>query len=256
MDPRLAARRRTVAETRIRAGIRRLLMIVVVVGVVAVSLAVLRSGLFALERIEVRGQVQTDPVAMLASIGVVEGVPLIEIDLEEASEALAADPRIVTVDLGRRWPKALAVSVVERFGVAWVERGGAWEHVAVDGVVVSHGDPGPVAPRIRSVPGAERAVEAAVRFVAALPEELTGGLVIDARTDQLNATWRGFAIRLGRPTDMEAKARALEVVISDQPEPGSEITLIAPDRPAVLPPGAGADSEPDSDADPDSDPDE
>ncbi|MEX2280483.1 MAG: FtsQ-type POTRA domain-containing protein [Acidimicrobiia bacterium] len=236
MDPRLAARRRTVAETRIRAGIRRLLMLVVVVGVAAVTTAVLRSPLFSLDRIEVAGEAQTDPVSMIEAAGVVLGIPLIEIDTDAAVEALAADPRIASVDVGRRWPTGLEITVVERFGVAWVDTGGGWQYLAPDGVVLAQGDPGPVAPRIRGSVGGDRAVEAALLFVDALPEQLTAGMVIDARTDQLNAVWGGFKIRLGRPTDMEEKARALEVVIADQPEPGSEITLIAPDRPAVLPP--------------------
>ena len=236
MDPRLAARRRTVAETRVRAGIRRLLLIVVAVGVGAATVAVLRSPVFALERIEVAGESQTDPLAMLDAVGIVEGVPLIEIDLEAAEEALMADPRVVTAAVGRRWPSGLEVTVTERFAVAWVDRGGGWEHLAPDGVMLELGDPGPVAPRIRSEAGNSRSLDAALRFVAALSESLRAGLVIDARTDELSATWQGMVIRLGRPTDMEAKARSLEVVLAGQPEPGSEITLIAPDRPALLPP--------------------
>lgn len=236
MDPRLAARRRRVAETRARKGLRRLLVAFVIVGLAATGLAVLRSGLFSLDRIEVMGESQTDPVSMVASVGVERGVPLIELDLDEATEVLETDVRIVSAEVGRRWPTGLEITVVERFAVAWVDRGNGWEHTAVDGVVLTTGDPGPVAPRIRSAPGATRAVEAALRFVDALAEPLTAGLVVDARTEELSATWNGLTIRMGRPTDMEAKARALEVVIADEPEPGSEITLIAPERPAVLPP--------------------
>ncbi|HSJ27451.1 MAG TPA: FtsQ-type POTRA domain-containing protein [Acidimicrobiia bacterium] len=241
MDPRLAARRRTVAETRIRAGIRRLLVVVIVVGLGAVGVAVLRSGLFSLDDVEVVGQVQTDPVTLLADAGVVSGVPLIEIDLEAATEALLADPRIAVAEVGRRWPTGLAVAVVERFAVAWVDRGSGWEHTAVDGVVLERGDPGPVAPRIRA--GSDREVEAALAFVDSLHPDLAAGMVIDARAADLLATWNGMTIRLGRATDMEAKARALEVVVAGHVEPGSEITLIAPDRPAVRPPTAEEDAD-------------
>ena len=236
MDPRLAARRRTVAESRTRKGILRLLVVFVALGIVAAGLAVLRSGMFALDQIEVVGRSQTDPEALLGAAGIVRGMPLIEVDLGEATEALLTDPRIATADVGRRWPTGIAVAVTERFPVAWVERGGGWEHTAIDGVVVATGDPGPVDPRIRSVAGGERAVEAALAFVDALPDAIAAGMVIDARSDEIIATWNSYRIRLGRPTDMVAKAQALEVVLADQPEPGSEITLIAPDRPAVLPP--------------------
>ena len=236
MDPRLAARRQKVAETRARRGIRRLLVVLLVVGMAAASLAVLRSGLFALDRIDVQGESQTDPVAMVAALGVEPGVPLIEIDLDEAEAALEADPRVISAEVGRSWPTGLEIEVVERFPVAWVDRGQGWQHLAADGVVLDSGDPGPVAPRIRSTPQEDRAVEAALQFVDALVDPLRAGLVIDARTQELSATWNGLFIRLGRPTDMVEKARALEVVVADEPEPGSEITLIAPERPAVLPP--------------------
>lgn len=236
MDPRLAARRRTVAETRVRKGLRRLLVVLVVVGLAAVALAVLRSSLFSVDRIVASGQVVTDPVSVLDAAGITRGMPLIEVDLEEAEAALLTDPYVATAEVGRRWPDALAVTVVERTPVAWVDRGGGWEHLALDGVVLAAGEPGALAPRIRSVAGEERALEAALVFVDALAPRLKAGMVIDARVDDLVGTWNGLILRLGRPTDMEAKARALEVVVDDEPEAGSEITLIAPDRPAVLPP--------------------
>lgn len=236
MDPRLAERRRTVAETRVRAGIRRLLMIAAALGVVLAGVAVLRSPLFSLDRVDVGGQQQTDPAAMLEAAGVVMGTPLIEIDLESATETLLADPHIASAEVERSWPRGLTVRVTERSGVAWVDQGSGWRQVALDGVVLDEGEPHATAPRIRAVAAGSRSLEAALVFVDALPELLAQGMVIDARTDELNATWNGLTIRLGRPTDMEAKARALEVVVADSPEPGSEITLIAPDRPAVLPP--------------------
>ncbi|MDX1449166.1 MAG: FtsQ-type POTRA domain-containing protein, partial [Acidimicrobiia bacterium] len=153
MDPRLAERRKEVAETRVRTGIRRLLLIAALLGVVLAGLAVLRSPIFSLERIDVSGARQTDPVAMLASADIVVGTPLIELDLELAEETLLADPRIATVSLERRWPRGLRVTVSERFAVAWVDQGSGWRQVAIDGVVLGSGEPGATATRIRSVPG-------------------------------------------------------------------------------------------------------
>lgn len=236
MDPRLAARRRTVAESRVRAGLRRLVVVLVIAGLAAATLAVLRSPLFSVDRIDVVGERTTDPVARLAAVGIAPGVPLIQVDLEAAEAALLEDPVVATAEVGRRWPDRLEVTVTERSGVAWVDRGSGWEQLALDSVVLARGEPGALAPRIRSTPGQERALEAALVFVDALAPRLKAGIVIDARTDELVGTWNGLTVRLGRPTDMEAKARALEVVVDDEPEAGSEITLIAPDRPAVLPP--------------------
>lgn len=236
MDPRMAARRRTVAESRARRGLRRLLVALLVIGLAAVGLVVLRSGLFALETVEVSGAVATDPVAIAAGAGAVVGTPLIEVAPDEILAALEADPRIASASVERLWPHGLRIRIEERIPVAWVERGGSWEYTAADGVVVAVGEPDAAAPRIRAAGGSARAIEAALGFVAALHPDLAAGMVIDARSDELAAAWNGYTIRLGRPTDMAAKARALEVVIQDQPPPGSEITLIAPERPAVLPP--------------------
>src|SRR5690606_30628368 len=125
--------------------IRRLLVVLVAVGLVAGTLAVLRSGLFAVDRIDVAGDSQTDPAALAESAGLELGMPLIEVDLDAVVAAVQADPRVVSAEVGRRWPRGVEITVVERFPVAWVDQGGGWQHMAADGVVLAAGDPGPEA---------------------------------------------------------------------------------------------------------------
>jgi len=238
MDPRMAQRRRSVAETRARRGVRRLLVFLAVVAVGAIGLAVLRSSLFSLATVDVFGAVSTDPAALAAEEGAVVGTPLMDLDLDAIRTRLGSEPRIRSVEVSRRWPTELRIVVEERMPVAWVDRGAGWEHMAVDGVVVESGTPAVDDPRVRAAPGDDRPVEAALRFVDALEPPLRTGMLIDATSPELVATWSGYIIRLGRATDMAQKARALAAVVADAPPEGSEITLIAPDRPAVMVPGA------------------
>jgi hypothetical protein len=58
--------------------------------------------------------------------------------------------------------------------------------------------------------------------------------------DGLIAVVAGYTVRLGRPVDMEEKARALGPVVDEGPPEGSEITLVAPARPSVLAPDAAS----------------
>jgi hypothetical protein len=46
----------------------------------------------------------------------------------------------------------------------------------------------------------------------------------------------GFQVRLGRATEMRAKALSLAALLREQPAPGSILTLIAPTAPAITTP--------------------
>jgi hypothetical protein len=80
----------------------------------------------------------------------------------------------------------------------------------------------------------------ALRFLHAVRADLAAITeVVPGEEGELRAFVADYLVRLGRPLDMEAKARALAAVLDEQPPAGSVITLVAPTRPAVLPPGAG-----------------
>lgn len=243
MDPRIAARRRTVDELRARRNIRRLLVLLGLASVVAAGIWLVRSPVFSLETVAVSGAATVDVDAVLAAQGVETGVPLVSIDTAAIEAALEERAEVRESAVERRWPRTVAITIDERLPVAWALTESGWRELADDGVVLSAGAPPEVGPRIRVVaPVRDGAVVdplvlGALRFVGALSPELAAGLVVVPGVGgELEATVGDYRVRLGRPLDMEAKALALAAVIDEAPDAGSTITLVAPTRPAVLPP--------------------
>ena len=70
IDPRLAQRRRSVAEQRIRTNLRRLIGAILLVGLVAAGVWMLRSPVFSVSVIEVSGVVASDARQTLMEAGV------------------------------------------------------------------------------------------------------------------------------------------------------------------------------------------
>ena len=247
IDPRMAARRRTVAEQRARGSIRRLVGLLLGAATVAGVIWLFRSPVLSIDRLDVSGVVASSADAILADAGVVVGTPLISVDERGVEELLEGDPWVVDATVDRQWPDVVAVSVVERVPVAWISGPAGVGRMAIDGVVVSQGDRPETAPLVRTdlptsvEPGTgwdDRRVLGALEFVRALRGDLVAGTVVDTRGAEIVAEVLGFRVRLGLPSDMEAKSRALAVVIDSEPEAGSEITLLSPTRPAVLEPSS------------------
>jgi cell division protein FtsQ len=195
------------------------------------------SPILSVSTIQVDGVANVEIGSALTSHRIGVGEPLIWTDVAGAASALAEDPWVESVSVERKWPTTVNVTVVERAPVAAL--GG--EAVAVDGVVL----PGaplqglpvlamlgePVAGRYP-----QQEIVGGLRFVAALRGDLAAQTTLASTPDGLVAVVAGYTVRLGRPVDMEEKARALGPVLDEGPPAGSEITLVAPARPSVLAP--------------------
>ncbi len=247
IDPRLAERRRSVAEQRIRSNLRRLVWLLVAVGLVAAGVWTLNSPLFSVTSIEISGVVASNAEQVVSEAGVEPGVPLISLDTTSVEEAIETDPRVVSAAVSRNWPQTVVVEVQERFPVAWVVSPAGSVHVAADGVVIEVGSRAVDAPMVRTFtqealsPGQaiiDPVVLGGIEFLDALRADLAEAAVVDATGAELTATVAGFRVRLGFPSEMASKAAVLAAVVDSEPEEGSEITLLAPERPAVLEPSA------------------
>lgn len=249
IDPRLADRRRRVAEDRARGNLSRLLWILVVLAVGAAVVWVLQSPFLSVSEIVVRGAVETDPRAILAEHDVVEGRPMILVDTDGPQEDLSADPWIHDVTVAREWPTTVAVSIDERAPAAVVRFSDGDHLVAADGVVlepaVSAGSlPVAYLPHLSAADGDDDLETAgAVGFLAALPPDRRHTAEVSSGPDGLVATVSGYEIRLGRPFDMEDKAVVTSELLEAGVEEGSIITVVAPASPAVLAPGADTQAE-------------
>jgi cell division protein FtsQ len=240
MDPRLAARRRAVEESRARAVLGRLVAILGGLATVGGVVWFLQSPFLSADRIVLEGVTRSAAADRLAAAGVVEGRPLLAIRPGRVEAALEEDPWVSRATVSLDWPQQVFVVVEERRPAAWVETAGGWLLMAPDGVRLGVGDPDPALPQVLAPSlaadraGAEEWVRGALEFLAALGSEREA--VVWREVGQVVAQVDGYRVRLGVPTEMTAKAGVLVAVLSTGPEPGSEITVMAPGRPAVLPP--------------------
>lgn len=230
------------AEGRVRRGLIRTFWLIGFLALAGACAWLLRSPYLSVTEVVITGAARADVEGALESSGITEGQPLIFVDVAGAEAALAADPWVAEATVQRDWPRRVLVMVRERYGVAWVETAAGWFYVSADGVPLESGDPPPNSPRVLATGlppeeiSTQRQVLGALELLDHLRADLSAVTVVSATQDELVATLLGLVVRLGLPEDMEAKARALAAVIDTGPDPGSTITLVAPSRPAVLPP--------------------
>lgn len=244
MDDRFAERRQVVAENRARRSLRRAFRLVLLVAAIAGIAYLLQSPVLSVDRIDVQGVSRSETRSALDRFEIVPGEPMVFLDVAEAQAAIEADPWVASVVMERSWPTTVVVEVEERSPVAVVEG----VMVAVDGVVLP-GDPVTGLPSVvmesEVVDGAHQSPEmlGALEFLDALGPGLSQEAALGTGEEGLVGFVSGHRIRLGRAAEMTAKARALVSVLAESPPAGSEITLFAPARPAVLAPGVEPEGE-------------
>ena len=243
IDPRIAERRRNVLERGARKGVRRALLLLVGVAMVAGLVWLLQSPVLSVNEIAILGSNRTDVVEAVTAAGLEEGTPLVLVRTEEIIGALEALPWIRSATAERMFPDRVEVRVEERVPVGWIWIGGSYLLVDDGGVVLeeaSRSDPAfPVLqfPIERLQPGAaysDQMVLGAIEFAAGGGGGVPG-LELWQEGEEMWASVQGHRIRLGRPVDMAAKAAALNAVLTDGIPAASLINLIAPSRPAVTP---------------------
>ncbi len=232
---------------------RRATVVIGFAAVIAGVVYLFHSPLLSVRTLGVTGAVNAAVDPILERHGIAEGAPLIWTDVDGASAAIAEDPWVESVTVQRDWPTTVEVSVVERWPVAVI--GGAG--VAVDGMILpessTQGLP-LLAMEGAAVEGRypQQDIIGGLRFLATLRPDLAGEATVASTPDGLIAVVGGYTVRLGRPVDMEEKARALSPIIDEAPPQGSEITLVAPARQsvsspdAVLPPPPGETTDPEA----------
>lgn len=106
-----------------------------------------QASLFGLKAIEVDGLRQLNGEDVRAASGLVAGANIFAIDLDEIAQRLEATDWIKQALVVRKPPDRIAVDIVERRQVAWVDLGQTYG-VASDGVLLPAGSTGdrPVAP--------------------------------------------------------------------------------------------------------------
>ncbi len=243
IDPRLADRRREVAEERARKNVTRLLRLIVFLAVLGGLVWLFLSPTLSVTSVDVSGVQSSDTFEILEEQKVVAGRPLILIRSSSVEQALLGDLWVETASVELDWPQRVAVTIQERVAVAWVETSEGWAGRSVDGVALPGLDEPDSTLAHISLPLIEDAdaidsltVLGALEFVANLPVSLSSNALVEEREGELWAVVSGFTVRLGRPTEMAEKALSLATLLEQEIPEDSVINVIAPTNPAVTPP--------------------
>lgn len=250
IDPRIAERRRNVAEQQARHGVRRMLWLLVAVVALGIVLWIGSSPYFSVNSITVTGADRADLNRALEVAGLTEGGPLILAPTDEATAAILADPWVADARVTKVYPDMIEILIVEHTPIARLVTLNGQAVVAEDASVVVFGGTGILSasgdelPEIRlgtSLPlvgtiAVDPDVVGATEFFATLDPVLAKGASISELDGELWAVVNGFDVRLGLPNAMAEKARSLAAVLEVGQQPGSVINVIAPARPTVRAP--------------------
>jgi cell division protein FtsQ len=242
LDPRIARRRRLVAEHHARRRVRRLVLILVAGVVVGVVAWALQSPFLSVRTIRVEGAEQAPVRSLMTDAGFSKGRPLVTIRPSEVEAVLEQHPWIAEAVATVRFPDTLDVEVREREAVGWARTNLGWLLLSARGVPVElserpgAGNHGLISISVLDPVLGERHPEDMVRgaaaFLAAFPERHRGGITVRVLDGELWARLDGIEARLGSAEDMKAKAVALRAMMAEVP-PGSTVTVISPSYPAV-----------------------
>jgi cell division protein FtsQ len=229
-------RRELLRPTRRRALVRRWVVLVTFLGVVAVLYIVFFTGLLGVRQVDVEGirGLTADEVRTAAAVEM--GKPLIRLDTDEIAERVSHLSRVWHVRVERSWPTTVTVTVDERTPVGYVGKPDGAHMVDAGGVdfaVVPQPPTGlPVLDLATPAP-ADPATKAVVEVLGRIPQRLRGMVTgLGARTAgsvQLTLT-DGRVVKWGNSADSERKALVLAALLT---RPGKTYDVSAPDLPTV-----------------------
>ncbi len=218
MEPRLRERRIAVKRGVGRRRLRWALAAVVVVGLVVAALAVLGSGLFAIEDVEVEGVVYTDPARLQSVVDELRGEPVLRADTDAAERELELIPWVEAARVTTDFPHGAKIEIRERTPVASFE-GPDDQHRVIDAhgrvLDVLAGQPDeymPIvsadAPAIEAGQFAPQGFAAAASLVQALTPELR------ALAQSVAVTGDGGDLRMMMSNGIEARFGAARDLVN------------------------------------------
>ena len=141
IDPRLRQRRIAVRRAEGRRRLRVVMIVLAVSIAVAGGYALTQSPFLDLDQVGVAGASGTEADAVRSAAGLQTGTPMIELDLDAATEAVTALPWVRTATVERDWPGGVSIAVTRRDPIAALPTGdGASILIDADGVAVARVD--------------------------------------------------------------------------------------------------------------------
>lgn len=245
MDHRIAERRQEVTEERARGRLKWVIWGVLILVAVGATVWLVNSPLLSIRSVTVTGADRTDPAALASSLEAAPGTPTMSVNAGAVEAALLEDPWIAQADVIVSWPGSIEIHVVERVPLVAITIDDEAFRAAADGVLVEQSTSGAIPPLITTDLSASARVGdrisddpilGAIAFVEALPPALQRSTKLSVVGGEVGAEVDGLIVLLGRPTDMAAKAAAVEALVATGIDPGSRLDVTAPLRPAVASP--------------------
>lgn len=234
MDRRLEKRRKEVAEGRARSGLAKLFAVLILALVGGLTAWLFRSPLLSVHEVIIAGAPPHLIDQVRVESGIEAGQPLVTIRPAQVEAALSANPWIAGSEVSLQWPQQVLIEITPRLPVAWLAEGGQWALVGEDAVILeTAGQAGSGLPTLVIEASSGLAKLGGLAFLAELGPLRFPGAVLEQRGPEIWAQVAGYTVRLGRPIDMERKARTLAALLEQGVAPGARISLIAPTRPAV-----------------------
>jgi cell division protein FtsQ len=194
--------------------------------------------------IEVRGATVTSADQLVQTAGILEGTPMMRVDVRAATARLADLPQVASVDVVRQWPRTVVLSVTEREAVAAKKADGGWDLVDANGIafVVSAKRPKDL-PAIQ--PSSDELTNTAMtNALAGMSPEIRSKVAKVSADSPVSITLllrkSGAVVQWGSPDGSQEKSDVLAVLLStdagwyDVSNPNTPSTADAP--PVVAPP--------------------
>ena len=250
IDPRIAARRDEVERAHSRKVRRRFVVLLALLGLVAGAVALTRTPLLDVDRIQVAGNRVVSPADITASAGVQHGDRMTGVDTDEVTARVEAMPWVRTAAVTREWPSTIRVTVTERRPVA-VVGGASGDRVvdatgrvlgpagAADAALVHLGGASSAAPGERLGPRWRSMLAVAARLPA--PLRPTVAAIGSGEDGTVVVLTTGTVVDLCGASDLDAKLGALLALVQRaDPTTAATIDLCVPGAPALTRKGRGA----------------
>jgi len=199
-----------------RRWVRRLIAVLVLCALGAAVWLVGFSEVLGVRTVTVEGGDAALRRHVRAAVAIPPGKPMARVDVEAvATRVSTAVPTVREIEVERRWPSTVTVTVAPRVPVLAMRAGLRWTLLDEDGVVVDRQNAAPALPVLTRA-GAPRAVVDAAAVVAALPKKLhhTVRTVTASTADSITLhTKGGLTVIWGSQDESDRKARVLAALL-------------------------------------------
>ena len=145
IEPRMRERRLAIKRAAGRKRLKWAIVVVVLLALVVAALAVLGSGLFAIEQVDVEGAEHTDAAALAAVIDDLEGTPVLRADTDAAERELETLPWVEDARVTTQFPDGATIELRERTAAATFQgEDGQWRLIDDRGRVLEQSAEQPV----------------------------------------------------------------------------------------------------------------